>query len=60
MNLIRWTLFFARTWAIPFIGGLLVGMILITWSTIDVLNSFGGAFDKSFDAVIQSCAKVAA
>lgn len=55
--MIRWVLFFARTWAIPFIAGLFVGMILITWSTVDVLKSFGGAFDKSFEAVIQSCAK---
>lgn len=57
MNLIRWTLFFARTWAIPFFLGFFFGALIITWSTIESFQAFGVSYAESIESVIQSCAK---
>ncbi len=57
MNLIRWALFFARTWAIPFCLGMTAATVMMLFSQVDMLKQFSAVFDQSFQAAIQSCAK---
>jgi len=49
--------FIALNWGFPFFMGIATAIAIVTYAEASILEALGEAFDQSFKAVIQSCAR---
>lgn len=49
--------FVAIYWGVPFFLGIAAALAIVTYAEVSILESLAEAFDQSFQAVIQSCAR---